>query len=274
MIMFNQKKDIYELKLANSQKGRPFFEKHGISSILILLFIIIDIYCNFNMVDRLTDGVVYLSVILTFIIACILDITPAYLGVMSNDKDKERRRIFYAVMSGLLIFIVMLIGLRITSLYDSSTFSAVTSTNTSYTQESSVTFSTIIYNLILCIITIITSILSYFTAKSNGKKRKLDKKYLLEKENINLIAKIDALNQDIFELENDLKIDLYDKDEKQYRLIQQKTFDIYNILNEGYRFELAKKLNKPEVISKLCHRNVESIFNQEEKKGDTKNENN
>ena len=248
-----------------NEKNRKFYDNSTNALVLLVCFILIDAFCNYTMIDKLVQSGPFITMMVIMIVSFTQDIIPAYLGAMSDQK-KENRVIYYGLLTFLIIFFIMLGALRISTLYDggtahiememSQTGQQAMQNIANNAEEVAVTLSDILFNLGLTIMTILTSIASYFVMKPNREKSLMNESYNLQKGKNLLIKQINQLDKEIYEMEEDLKTDFEKISEQEFISTAKTIGSIYSHIDSDFGRKLAAKENSPEAIayiSKVHH---------------------
>lgn len=243
-IRFEKKK--YNLNEVN------YFPSSRIGKLLVILFIVSDFMFIWQLVDLYFTENILISIATSFVIACLIDISPSILAGFI--AEKEKKFIHYVAMFiialALIASFVALAFLRFNSeelIYKLDSNKILSLQDQQQNEKLDYKPGYMWMSVLFCIIPLFTSIVSFSIGLFENSKNKeiyLNKKYAIK--NTEELFNLEANN---LELELELKRNLDEMNEK-YRKLELD--DIQNkkiIAKEFVKFQMAQAVKTPQALT-------------------------
>lgn len=248
IMLLQQAKKIHSISNSINKWMLPF---------AVILFIIIDFVTVFQMTDSIFGGQQILGILMTIGVVLILDLTPCAIGHFCQQRRKQLQAIvIFVIMMCAYTTIVFMQGdmrweSRQETFYKTEENKALDGIDDEETAISEYvpTKGQNAATIMFAILPVATSTLILYLSCAVSKDKKLKQQEELAA--IELDARLKMLNMSIEELDQDLKIDLFEYDENMLQIMMQRINHYEEVFKNFSRQILALKISTPEAIGSI-----------------------
>ncbi len=248
----NKLKQIYDFELQEQKVVRLF--PAWILPVIIISFIVSDALSIYSVIDNLFNQKEYLSIMLTVIVAVLLEVLPM-IGAkfyLKQNKTKEDKYILgtLAAAFGLLVFAIVLVRFYTMDLMFSAKVTQLNITGIKTESHNYLpTHGEYAMTFLMSMLPILTSVAAFVLTIMNPPQQKLENLRRLHKIQIadSLITQITYTK----ELERELMIDLIKRDDILYNEKLDEIKDRAEEMKRRVRELAAEKLGTPHAVTEL-----------------------
>ena len=244
--------NIYTMKKETYSNCLPAWKSAGVGMVLIGVFTIMDATTLYSCFEKLMVEKVFMSVLLTVVLALVLNVIPAILAVLvAEERSVINRTMTTLLLAAFLVLFVSCFALRWSekdTFYSTASVSLLVNGQESVQSEAVKQGGKELLVLIMGLEPLLTSILSFCITYENPKEKK---KRILTLENYKYEEKKKLCEVQLQELELELQRDFVGEEEQKYKefldmLEYQKKMEY-----QAVREKLAKRLGSADAISRL-----------------------